>query len=56
MVSGLPDFSHVPPSSRLQGPDGTAFLVDMENLPCNFPAWVIETVYEGHGKVFLKAA
>ena len=54
VVSGLPDFSHVPPSSRLQGPDGTAFLVDMENLPCNLPAWVIETVYGGMEKSFLK--
>ena len=56
VVSGLPDFSHVPPSSRLQGPDGTAFVVDMENRPCNLPARVIETANSGHGKAFLKAA
>ena len=56
VVSGLPDFSHVPPSSRLQGPDGTAFVVDMENQPCNLPARVIETAHSGHGKAFLKAA
>jgi hypothetical protein len=56
VVSGLPDFSHVPPSSRLQGPDGTAFVIDMENRPCNLPARVIEKAHTGRGKAFLKAA
>ena len=56
VVSGLPDFSHVPPSSRLQAPDGTAFVIDMENRPCNLPARMIETAHSGHGKAFLKAA
>ena len=56
VVSGLPDFSHVPPSSRLQGPDGTAFVIDMENRPCNLPARMIDTAHSGHGKAFLKAA
>jgi hypothetical protein len=38
VVSGIPDFSHVPPSSRLQTERGTTLTVDMENRPCVLPA------------------
>jgi len=38
VVRGIPDFSHVPPSSRLQAPSGATVTVDMENRPCQFPA------------------
>ena len=38
VVAGIPDFTHLPPSSRLQGPDGVTLVVDMENLPCQLPA------------------
>ena len=56
VVKGIPDFTHVPPSSRLQGPSGVALTVDMENLPCNLPAREIEADEPGHGKAFKRAA
>jgi MOSC domain-containing protein YiiM len=56
VLEGLPDFTHLPPSSRLQGPDGTTLVVDMENRPCNLPAPVIEAAAPGHGAAFKTAA
>ncbi|MDU8910414.1 MOSC domain-containing protein [Aestuariicoccus sp. MJ-SS9] len=56
VLSGLPDFSHLPPSSRLQGADGATLVVDMENRPCNLPAREIEKAHPGHGKAFKAAA
>lgn len=56
VVDGLPDFSHLPPSSRLQGPDGVTLVVDMENRPCQLPARVIEGMHPGAGKAFKAAA
>jgi MOSC domain-containing protein YiiM len=56
VVEGLPDFSHLPPSSRLQGPDGVTLVVDMENRPCTLPARVIEAARPGFGKAFKPAA
>jgi hypothetical protein len=41
VIKGIPDFTHLPPSSRLQFTDGSAIVVDMENQPCNLPAKVI---------------
>ena len=38
VLAGIPDFTHLPPSSRLQGPDGVTLVIDMENLPCQLPA------------------
>lgn len=34
-LSGLPSLSLLPPSSRLQGPDGVTLVVDMANRPCH---------------------
>ena len=56
VVDGLPDFTHVPPSSRLQGPDGATLTVDMLNQPCNLVAKTIEDARPGHGKAFKAAA
>ena len=56
VVSGLPDFSHLPPSSRLIAENGTALVVDMENAPCRFPGEIIERHRPGHGARFAKAA
>lgn len=56
VVEGIPDFTHVPPSSRLQGPDGTTLVVDLENSPCLQPAKTIEQVHPGHGRRFKPAA
>jgi hypothetical protein len=57
VVEGIPDFSHVPPSARLQSErDGTTVVVDMQNRPCQLPAPVIEAAHPGHGRLFLPAA
>ena len=56
VLQGIPDFSHVPPSSRLQAPSGATLAVDMENRPCQFPGKSIEAVHAGHGKGFKTAA
>jgi len=56
VVEGLPDFTRLPPSSRLQGPDGACLVVDMENRPCQLPAKEIEAVRPGHGRGFKRAA
>lgn len=56
VVEGIPDFTHVPPSSRLQGPDGVTLVVDMENLPCQEPAVTIGKALPGQGKGFKRAA
>ncbi|MGI1662989.1 MOSC domain-containing protein [Palleronia sp. KMU-117] len=56
VIEGIPDFTHVPPASRLQGPDGVTLVVDMENRPCHLPAKVIDEDAPGHGKAFKGAA
>jgi hypothetical protein len=56
VISGIPDLSHLPPSSRLQGPDGVTLVIDMENRPCHLPAKVIETHAPGFGARFKRAA
>ncbi|NJS39449.1 MAG: MOSC domain-containing protein [Rhodobacteraceae bacterium] len=56
VLEGIPDLTHLPPSSRLQGPDGVTLVVDMENLPCQEPAVTIEQVRPGQGKGFKAAA
>jgi hypothetical protein len=56
VVEGIPDFSHLPPSARLQGPDGVTLTVDIQNRPCRFPAKTIEAARPGHGTRFKAAA
>lgn len=56
VVEGIADFSRLPPSSRLQGPDGATLVIDMENRPCNLPARVIEDALPGLGHAFKAAA
>ena len=56
VLEGIPDLTHLPPSSRLQGPDGVTLVVDMENLPCQEPAVTIEKALPGQGKGFKRAA
>jgi hypothetical protein len=56
VLEGIPDFTHLPPSSRLQGPSGATLTVDMENLPCVFPGKEIEREAPGHGRGFKTAA
>jgi len=56
VVSGIPDFTHVPPGARLQTAGGTTLTVDMENRPCVLPAKVIEADAPGSGMRFKAAA
>lgn len=56
VVEGIPDFSHLPPSSRLQGAGGATLVVDLENRPCQLPAKPIEARHPGLGAKFKAAA
>lgn len=56
VIEGIPDFSYVPPSARLQAEDGTCLIVDMNNRPCIFPAKEIEKDHPGIGPKFKPAA
>lgn len=56
VIEGIPDFTWVPPSSRLQGPGGVTLIVDMENRPCHLPAREIDAIHPGKGKAFKSAA
>ncbi len=56
VIAGIPDFSHIPPSSRLQATGGATLVVDMENRPCVLPAKPIEIAHPGLGARFKPAA
>ncbi|MCE8005895.1 MOSC domain-containing protein [Aestuariivita sp.] len=56
VLRGIPDFTHVPPSSRLQAASGLTLTVDMENRPCVLPGREIEADTPGHGAAFKAAA
>jgi hypothetical protein len=56
VLRGLPDLTHLPPSSRLLADSGASITVDMENRPCTLPARPIEDRHAGYGKRFKPAA
>lgn len=56
VVEGIPDFTHVPPSSRLQAESGATLVVDRVNLPCTIPSRAVEAAHPGFGKTFKPAA
>ncbi|WP_299351722.1 sulfurase [uncultured Shimia sp.] len=56
ILRGIPDLTHLPPSSRLQSDNGTCLVVDMENRPCVLPGRVIDREAPGHGKAFKSAS
>ncbi|MES2666799.1 MAG: sulfurase [Pseudomonadota bacterium] len=56
VIAGIPDFSHLPPSSRLQADTGATLVVDIENRPCMLPAKPIEARHPGFGGRFKRAA
>lgn len=56
VIEGFPDFSHLPPSSRLQGDSGATLVVDMNNRPCTLPARPIEGQHPGFGARYKAAA
>ncbi len=56
ILKGIPDFTYIPPGSRLQTSNGTTIVIDVENGPCNLPARAIEKDMPNHGKDFKSAA
>ncbi|MGD1922861.1 MAG: MOSC domain-containing protein [Paracoccaceae bacterium] len=52
VLRGIPDFTLIPPSSRLIFEGGVSLTVDTENAPCKYPAEQIEAAHPGHGKAF----
>ena len=56
VIEGIADFTHVPPSSRLQAASGATIVIDMENRPCVLPARGIEDDMPGHGAAFKAVA
>ena len=56
VLRGIPDFSHVPPSSRLQNDSGTTLTIDMQNRPCHLPVAEIKVDHPNEAKGFKAAA
>jgi hypothetical protein len=56
LVSGIPEFSKIPPSTRMIFASGASLVVDMENSPCKYPGEIIERHHPGKGALFPKAA
>lgn len=56
VTSGIPQLTLLPPSSRLQFPSGATIVVDIENLPCRYPAAVIQKHRPEQAMGFVKAA
>ncbi len=56
VLRGIPDFTHIPPGSRLQGPSGLTVTIDMENRPCVMPGREIEGENPGFGASYKPAA
>lgn len=56
MIEGIPNFTLIPPSSRLQFASGATVTVDMMNAPCHLPAPVIDRAHPGIGGRFKTAA
>jgi len=56
VLHGIPDFTHVPPGSRLQAGSGVTLVVDLENRPCTIPSRGIEAAHPSHGAAFKPAA
>ena len=55
LIRGLPDASHLPPGSRLQGPSGVTLVVDLQNHPCSIVKKTIQGA-TGESIVGFKAA
>lgn len=56
VVEGIPDFSHIPPGSRLVSEGGASLVVNLNNRPCTIPSRAIEKAHPGFGKMFKPAA
>jgi molybdenum cofactor guanylyltransferase len=56
VTRGIPDLTLLPPSSRLQFPSGATIVIDIEDVPCRYPAGVIEKHHPEPTVGFVKAA
>lgn len=56
VLSGIPDFSLIPPGSRLQGVSGATLVVNLNNRPCTIPSGAIQAAHPGFGAKFKPAA
>jgi hypothetical protein len=56
VVKSIPDFTLLPPSTRLQFPSGATLAIDMENHPCSQIAKVVERHHPGTQFNVVKAA
>ena len=56
IIEGIPNFTHVPPSSRLMSASGVGLAIDMENRPCILPGREIEQEAEGFGARYKPSA
>jgi hypothetical protein len=56
LVSGIPNFSRIPPSTRMIFESGASLVVDLENSPCKYPGEIIDRHHPGCGQLFAKAA
>lgn len=52
VLKGIPDFTLIPPASRLQSENGATLVIDMENRPCHLPAKPIDAEGPGNGRAF----
>ncbi len=55
-LSGIPNLTLLPPSSRLQFPSGATLVVDMENMPCRQVSDVVAETHPDQASGFVKAA
>ncbi|MBT6204621.1 MAG: MOSC domain-containing protein [Alphaproteobacteria bacterium] len=56
LIAGIPDFTLLPPSSRLLFSQGLSLVIDMENEPCGYPAKQIRKVHGAKALTFVKHA
>lgn len=56
VTEGIPDLTLLPPSSRLQFPSGATIVIDLENLPCRYPAEIIARHHPNPMRPFIAAA
>lgn len=56
VLRGIEDLTHLPPSARLQAPDGATLVVDMHNQLCKLPGLAIQKALGRSGAEFACAA
>jgi len=53
---GIPSLTLLPPASRLVFSSNATIVVDIENMPCVYPAKIIDSFHPGKGRKFIKTA